>query len=201
MRAPEGKVYLIDSLLRGYPIPKMYFRSKIDAVTQSSVREVVDGQQRLLAIFEFADDKLRLTKRAGEFAGMRYSDLDEDAKNQFLAYTFVAEQLINASDDEVLEVFARINTYTVALNPAEQRHAQYQGEFKWLVHETARRWLPLWDDYEVLSLAQRARMADDALMADLLLQVTQGVTGGGKNHAGSRVQELRPGVCCWSGGS
>ena len=94
----------------------MYFRSKIDAVTQSSVREVVDGQQRLLAIFEFADDKLRLTKRAGEFAGMRYSDLDEDAKNQFLAYTFVAEQLINASDDEVLEVFARTNTYTVALN-------------------------------------------------------------------------------------
>ncbi len=48
------------------------------------------------------------------------------------------------------------------------------------MHETARRWLPLWDDYEVLSLAQRARMADDALMADLLLQVTQGVTGGEK---------------------
>ncbi len=175
-----GKVYLIDSLLRGYPIPKMYFRSKIDAITQSSIREVVDGQQRLLTIFEFADDKLRLTKRAGDFAGMRYSDLDEDAKSQFLSYTFVAEQLINASDDEVLEVFARINTYTVALNPAEQRHAQYQGEFKWLVHDTARRWLPLWDNYQVLSLAQRARMADDALMADLLLQVTQGLTGGEK---------------------
>jgi hypothetical protein len=173
-----AQVYLIDSILRGYPIPKMYFRSQVDPVTQSSVREVVDGQQRLLAIFSFADDDLRLTNRANEYAGMRYSDLDEELQAEFLAYTFVAEQLINASDAEVLEVFARINTYTVALNPAELRHAQFQGDFKWLVHELARRWEPLWSDFDVLSLSQRARMADDALVADMMLQVMQGPTGG-----------------------
>ncbi len=53
--------------------------------------------------------------------------------------------------------------------------------------------LPLWDDYEVLSLAQRARMADDALMADLLLQVTQGVTGGKKPRWIARTR-----IATWS---
>lgn len=173
-----GKVYLIDSILRGYPIPKLYFRSKIDPKTQSSVREVVDGQQRLLAIFQFADDKLELTSRAREFNGLRYSNLDEEQKTQFLSYTFVAEQFINASDDDVLEVFSRINSYTVALNAAELRHAQYQGEFKWLVREMSQELTHFWEQFSVFSLTQRARMADDAFVADCLLQIAQGITGG-----------------------
>jgi hypothetical protein len=173
-----AKVYLIDSILRDYPIPKMYFRSTVDPKTQSSVREVVDGQQRLLAIFEFADDNLELTGQAGDLAGLRYSILDEEQQAQFLSYTFVAEQFINADDAEVLEVFARINTYTVALSPAELRHSQFQGDFKWLVHELARTWEELWEEGGVLSLAQRARMLDDGLTADMVLQVVQGITGG-----------------------
>jgi hypothetical protein len=173
-----ARVYFIDSILRGMPIPKMYFRTEIDAKTQTGIREVVDGQQRLRAIFDFADDKLRLTKRAAEFEGLRYSDLAEEYQQAFLGYTFVAEQLINASDEQVLEVFARMNTYTVALNAAELRHAQFQGEFKWNVHEASRRWTVLWEDFGLLSIAARNRMADDALMAQMFLTVTQGVTGG-----------------------
>ena len=56
------------------------------------------------------------------------------------AHKTAAEQLTNASDRDVLEVFARINTYTMALNAAELRHAEYQGDFKWQVHEAAQRW-------------------------------------------------------------
>lgn len=175
---PAAKTYLIDSILRGYPIPKMYFRSTVDPQTQSSVREVVDGQQRLRAIFDFADDQLKLSSRAKDLAGLRYSDLTDDQKEEFLTYTFVAEQLINADDSDVLEVFARLNTFNVALNPAELRHAQYQGDFKWLAHELSRDFVTLWDGYRVLALTQRARMADEALVADWLLQVMQGLTGG-----------------------
>jgi hypothetical protein len=175
---PAAKTYLIDSILRGYPIPKMYFRSTIDPKTQSSVREVVDGQQRLRAIFDFADDVLKLSSRANDLSGLRYSDLSDDQKEDFLSYTFVAEQLINAEDDDVLEVFARLNTFNVALNPAELRHAQYQGDFKWLAHELSKDFSPLWDEHHVLPLTQRARMADEALVADWLLQVMQGLIGG-----------------------
>lgn len=175
---PAAKTYLIDSILRGYPIPKMYFRSIVDPTTQSSVREVVDGQQRLRAIFDFADDKLRLNSRANELSGLRYSDLDGDLQEAFLSYTFVAEQLINADDADVLEVFARLNTFNVPLNPAELRHAQYQGEFKWLAHQLSRDFGILWDLYHVLPVTQRARMADEALVADWLMQMMQGLTGG-----------------------
>jgi hypothetical protein len=173
-----AKVYLIDSILRGYPIPKLFFRSTVDPETQSSVREIVDGQQRLNAIFEFADDQLELTERAEDLEGKRYSSLDTDQQSDFLSYSFVADQLINATDSDVLEVFSRINTYNVALNPAELRHARYQGEFKWRVHEIARSLGDFWEKFGVLSVAQRARMADDALVADLTLQVIQGPTGG-----------------------
>jgi hypothetical protein len=175
---PAAKVYFIDTILRGYPIPKMYFRTMIDPATQSSVREVVDGQQRLRAIFAFADNDLRLTRRAGEFAGLRYRDLDESRQSRFLSYSFAAEQLINAGDRQVLEIFARLNTYSASLTPAELRNAEFQGEFKWTVHETALRWERLWTDFRVVSVRDRARMADDTLVAMMALAVLQGVTGG-----------------------
>ena len=66
---PEARVYLIDTILRKMPIPKFYLRQTVNLETRQSVREVVDGQQRIGAILDFANDKLVLTKRAGELAG------------------------------------------------------------------------------------------------------------------------------------
>ena len=111
-------------------MPKVYLRTLIDRVSQASVREIVDGQQRLRAILDFGLGKFRLTSRAGEFSGLYYSDLEEELQNTFLSYRISVEQLINADDDDVLEVFARLNSYTVPLNPPELRHARYQGDFK-----------------------------------------------------------------------
>jgi uncharacterized protein with ParB-like and HNH nuclease domain len=77
---PQAKVFLIDTILRSLPIPKIYIRKKIDLTTSKSIREVVDGQQRLRAIIEFANDGLELTKRAKELEGFKYSDLSPDLK-------------------------------------------------------------------------------------------------------------------------
>jgi uncharacterized protein with ParB-like and HNH nuclease domain len=173
-----GKVYLIDTVLRQMPIPKVYLRTTVDPETQTLTRDVVDGQQRLRAIFQFADNDLRLTARAKEFEGARYEDLDDDLKNAFLSYTIGVEQLINADDQAVLEIFARLNSYTVTLNPAEKRHAKFQGDWKWTIYEAARGWKVLWEDFGVLSVSQQARMLDDQLFAEMFLVVTQGVTGG-----------------------
>ncbi|HEX7261236.1 MAG TPA: DUF262 domain-containing protein, partial [Luteolibacter sp.] len=54
----SAKVFLIDTILNDFPIPQIYFRTKIDPTSQSTVREVIDGQQRLRAILEFAAGKL-----------------------------------------------------------------------------------------------------------------------------------------------
>ena len=98
----QAKTMLIDTILRGYPIPKIYIRSIIDTKTQIAYREVVDGQQRLRSILEFASGRLKLGRRADEFSGLTYEDLSAENKQSFLAYTMAVEHLFNASDDEVL---------------------------------------------------------------------------------------------------
>src|SRR3954447_4588899 len=74
--APEyqrGKVWsrrrqalLIDSMLRGYDLPKFYVRH-----VESGPEEVVDGQQRLTAIAAFFADEVPLPKESGNNAGKR----------------------------------------------------------------------------------------------------------------------------------
>lgn len=177
---PPAKTFLIDTLLRQLPIPKVFLRTRIDVATRNSIREVVDGQQRLRAILDFANDKFALSKRAGEYAGMKYSDLASEDKEKFLGYSIAVDQLVNADDEAVLEVFARLNSYSVALNPAEKRHAYFQGEFKWAVRDASHRWSVLWDKYGVISVRDRVRMLDDSLMAEMFGILLEGVRDGGQ---------------------
>lgn len=175
---PNAKVYLIDTILRKLPIPKIYMRQKVDLETHTSYREVVDGQQRLRAILGFASDNITLTNRAKEYKGHTYNTLSDEDKETFLSYAIAVEQLINASDADVLEVFARLNSYTIPLNPQELRHAKFQGDFKWTVYEAAKHWSVLWDNYQVVSTRERLRMADDQLMAEMYGIVLRGVAAG-----------------------
>ena len=177
---PAARSYLIDTILRELPMPKIYLRTTIDLRTKASVREVVDGQQRLRAIIDFANDKFALTQRASEFAGLRYSILEPKLQEVFLEYPIAVGQLLNASDDDVLEVFARLNSYSVQLNPAEKRHAKYQGDFKWAIRSASRRWSVLWDRYRIVSPRQRVRMQDDSLMAEMFGVLIEGVCDGGQ---------------------
>ncbi len=189
----SAKVDLIDTILRGFPMPKVYLRQKIDLNSMASRREVVDGQQRLSTIFEFANDKIVLNKRAREFSGLKYSDLEAEHQEAFLSYPIAVEQLVNASNDDVLEVFARLNSYTLPLNAQELRHAKYSGDFKWSVNATARKWSVLWDDYEIVSGRERVRMADDQLMAEMFGIVLNGVTDGGQSNIKKLYNQMEKG--------
>lgn len=177
---PPARTFLIDTILRQLPIPKVYLRTKIDVSTKKSIREVVDGQQRLRAIIEFSEDKFPLSKRASEFAGKRYSDLTEKEQEIFLSYPIAVDQLVNASTDDVLEVFARLNSYTVTLNGPEKRHARYQGDFKWAIRAASRRWGNLWEVFAVLTTRERVRMLDDSLTAEMIGVLLDGVGDGGQ---------------------
>src|SRR5437870_2807933 len=108
---PAARSYFIDSLLREYPIPKLLLRTIVDRDNRRTVRDVVDGQQRLRTIIDFANCKFVLGPKAGDFQGKRYADLEDEQKDSFLAYKLTCEQLINASDEDVLEIFVRINSY------------------------------------------------------------------------------------------
>jgi hypothetical protein len=177
---PAARTYLIDTILRQLPVPKIYLRTIVDKNTKKSVREVVDGQQRLRTIVDFANDKITLSKRAGDLAGYKYSTLSEDLKDIFLSYPIAVDQILNADDTEILEVFARLNSYSVQLNGPEKRHAKFQGDFKWAVRAASKRWHMLWDDFGLFSIRQRVRMMDDSYVGEMFGILMEGVRDGGQ---------------------
>src|SRR5438046_8043026 len=128
-------------------MPKRSLGTRVEVASQKSVGEVVDGQQRLRAILDLADDKFVRTKRASEFAGKKYSTLTVNEQEDFLGYAIAVDQLMNASTVDVLEVFARLNSYTVVLNPPEKRHGKYQGEFKYSIRNASRFWAEFWEKF------------------------------------------------------
>jgi len=58
----SAKSNLIDTILTGYPIPKLIFSQHTDLDTKKTRIEVVDGQQRTTAIIEFLDNKYSLSR-------------------------------------------------------------------------------------------------------------------------------------------
>ena len=206
----DAMTYLIDTMLNGYPIPPLYLRTRVDTTTQGTVRDVVDGQQRLRTVLDFASNQLRLNSRSSSFRGLTYEDLSEEFKQAFLSYQLRVEVLTNADDESVLEVFARLNTYTVPLNAAEKRHAKFQGEFKWTVITLTRQVRPILSKYKVLTSREMLRMADDAFCAEMLGILIRGVQDGGaaildrvykeydREFAGAQEYNDRVvGVCSW----
>ena len=68
---PAAKTYLIDTILQKRPMPNIYIRTQTNLKTRRNYREVVDGQQRLRAIHDFANGDFALGNSAGEYSGMR----------------------------------------------------------------------------------------------------------------------------------
>ena len=178
----SAKTFLIDTMLKELPLPKIFIRTQVDPKTQKSVREVVDGQQRVRTFVEFADDKITLTARSEEYSGQRYSTLSREEQERFLSYIVTVEQLLNASDDDVIDVFARLNSYTVPLNAAEKRHAKYQTNFKFAVRKASQEFRWFIEKYDVFSVKKRFRMADDVFMAEIYGVFLDGVRDGGEAY-------------------
>jgi len=177
--APQAKTLLIDSILNELPMPKIFIRTKIDSKRQTTIKEIVDGQQRIRSIVEFANDEFALSTKSEKFSGKKYSDLSDDDQHIFLGYTITADQLLNATDDDVIDIFARLNSYTVALNSAEKRHAAFQTELKFFVRRMSVKYRWFIEKYNVFTIKQRFRMADDEFFAEIARLVIDGVADGG----------------------
>jgi hypothetical protein len=107
--------------MQGFDIPKLYLRL-VDGNPKYKY-EVVDGQQRLRAVWEFFDNQYGLDDSAvPELAGKKYDDFDEDQRMRLEHYQFNLVQIRNAKDDEIREMFCRLQNGK-PLNSAEKRNA------------------------------------------------------------------------------
>lgn len=120
----DRKRLLIDSILRGYDLPKFYL-NKISGNAFYDF-EVCDGQQRLRTIWEFYEDKFSLGKnvffKGTSLDGKKYSELNIEAKSFIKSFTLTIAQIIEANHSEIRELFARLQK-GMGLNQAELRRA------------------------------------------------------------------------------
>jgi len=171
---PSARSYLIDTILLGFPMPKISLHQKTDLKSRKTIHEIVDGQQRSTTIQDFFDGKLRLSGHT-DFSGKFYRNLTEEEQGRFLNYVLSADLFIAATDEEIRQTFRRINSYTVPLNPEEQRHAHYQGTFKFYIVEITDRFAPALKALGVFTKKQFVRMQDAKLFTELVLAFEGGI--------------------------
>lgn len=130
---------LIDSLMREIDIPKFYFRRVADR--GSFTHEVVDGQQRLRAIFGFLSDSFPVASDSDtvdgfNIRGMNWSSLDSDLQDKFFSVNLdVVTFSVGYSDDAIEEMFLRLQAGT-PLNAPEKRRA-IAGNMRRVVEDIA----------------------------------------------------------------
>jgi hypothetical protein len=118
------KQLLVDSILRGYDIPKIYWRQ---TGKNPDKYEVVDGQQRIRAIWEFHEGGYALPKNSDsidslEVRSLRYEDLPDDLRLRFDTYNINIVIISETDEDEVREMFLRLQNGTT-LKAQERRNA------------------------------------------------------------------------------
>ncbi len=132
------KQLLVDTILREYDIPKLYWRK---TGSKPDTYDVVDGQQRLRAIWDFFDGKFALPANADPIddvaiAGSKYEELPDELRMKFDVYALDIVILENTDEDEVREMFLRLQNGT-SLKAQEKRNA-YPGKMRDFVRELSK---------------------------------------------------------------
>lgn len=172
----KAKSYLIDTILRGLPVPQIFIRQIIDIKTRKTTREIIDGQQRMRTILSFVSDEFKISKSHNPiYGGLLFSELNEDVQEEFLTYELPVEIIKSKDDSIIYDMFARVNTNNMTLNKQELRNAKYWGEFKVFIYSISAELRSLFIDFRMFSDKQLSRMADIEYMSSLAAGVIEGV--------------------------
>lgn len=122
----EKRKKLIDSILRNWHVPPIHV-----VEVEGERQEVLDGQQRLVAIRDFADNKFSVDGTIEPpdpdiqaLDGLRYRDLPPQWKRRVDQFTIRFFKIVDYRPEEPGELFFRLNQMT-SLTTAEQRNAFY----------------------------------------------------------------------------
>jgi hypothetical protein len=117
----------IESILLGYPIPFMFFSDNDDGRC-----DIVDGAQRTSTLEEFLNNDLVLSdlKKLTELNGFTFKQLPPPIQRKFSKTTLRIIALAEGTSLEVRqEIFDRINTSSLKLEPTEIRRGAFMGDF------------------------------------------------------------------------
>lgn len=169
------KAYLINTIFEQKPVPSLYVRHQIDVDAEKSIKEVVDGQQRIRSILAYRDDAFA-ARHPQHKNKVKYSDLSKAQRETFVATKLSVGYLIGAEDQDVIEIFGRINSISKTLNPQEKRNALYSGEFKQFSLTQAAERLPFWRATDIFAASEISRMQEVQFISDLVINMINGLS-------------------------
>ncbi|KJL33104.1 DUF262 domain-containing protein [Microbacterium oxydans] len=203
---PRVKSLLIDSLLRGYPLPLVFLHNRLDVTTSRTVRQVVDGQQRLRTILAYIDiDSLEnvdewdrftvLRAHNRDYAGLSFQQLPDDVQTRILQTPLSVNVLPSDIDDvTVLTIFQRMNSTGLKLNPQEIRNATWFGEFKETSYSLAYQQNQRWVNWGIFTRQDVAQMKEVELSADLMGFLINGISARSKASIDGLYRKFDDGV-------
>lgn len=185
---PLAKSFLIDTVLRGLPVPAIILRERpTDLKTLKRAREVVDGQQRLRTLFsfilpendEFSEDAFLISAaHQPEFAKFGFSDLPRTSQTAILEFKLHTSVLPpTTTDREVLDIFSRLNATGTKLKDQELRNAEYYGFFKTISYNLAAEYLEFWLSRGLFTADSVSRMVEVQFTSELLGVLLEGPDG------------------------
>ena len=124
---------LIESFLLGLPVPPVFLYKP--AATKSFW--VIDGHQRIRTIVDFqkgffGEARFRLKSIDGRWAGKSFEELSEEDRftlETTVLRAIVIQQTHPADHSSIYQIFERLNTGGIRLNPMEVRQCVYGSDF------------------------------------------------------------------------
>lgn len=165
---------LIHSMLAGYPIPPLYILKSKEG--QDTIYDALDGKQRVTSIFGFIEGSYALHGGTPEveldgvvydLANLTFEELSEECRDEILGYRFSIFCLEDAADEEVEEIFKRLNNAT-PLSPIQKCRSELGLELSAWAKGVCKR--DFFQHAISLTVAQLRREADlEVLLQTMLL--------------------------------
>ena len=137
----KDKVKFIESVLMDIPVPFIYL-----AEGKRGNLIVIDGRQRLTALFDYLDNKYPLSNIEffPQLKGKKVKKLTDELetyKTKIEDYhLYVIKIKMSTPEEFKLQIFARVNKTGMQLNPQEIRHALHQGESTLLLERISKKY-------------------------------------------------------------
>lgn len=175
------KSFLIDTILKNFPMPPIFLHQHIDTKTGKTIYDVIDGKQRLTTIISFINNEIRIPEDFSNdtygdevLNGLFFKDFDNkylsEWKKVFWKYELTIEYVDTDQVDIVNNIFDRLNRNGEPLTSQELRNAKYHNsDFYKLIDKCSK--INFWE--YPLSRLERNRLEHHEFISELLFVVLE----------------------------
>lgn len=175
------KSFLVDTILKNFPMPPIFLHQHIDTETGKTIYDVIDGKQRLTTIISFIKNEVAIPDDFNNdtygdelLNGLFFKDFDEkelsEWKKVFWKYELTIEYVDTDQIDIVNNIFDRLNRNGEPLTNQELRNAKYHNsDFYKLVTQCSN--LSFWE--LPLSKLEKNRLEHHEFISELLFVILE----------------------------